>query len=329
MDNKKLLNVIEALLFSTDKPLPANVIAEVVELPVEKIQEAMGELDIKLKESNSSVKLMQIAGGYQLVTYPEYAPYIKKLYKNKLLTRLSKPAMEVLAVIAYKQPITKQEVEAIRGINSDGVYHTLLERKLIKIVGRKDAPGRPLLYGTTKEFLQYLGINSLDDLPKIEEVKAILEKEENAVNWQERIDEAKKQQISLFDEEGRPIQVENEQQKNDDAGKNNMETEEYDEAEGKNNEDDLEKEDEEEDKEEYEDEDENEEEDEEEEWEEDEDEEDEEDEEEEAEEEEDKEDEENEEEEDDEDEWEEDEEDEDEEDDEAEEDDDMSGTKEK
>jgi len=321
MDNKKLLNVIEALLFSTDKPLPANVIAEVVELPVEKIQEAMGELDIKLKESNSSVKLMQIAGGYQLVTYPEYAPYIKKLYKNKLLTRLSKPAMEVLAVIAYKQPITKQEVEAIRGINSDGVYHTLLERKLIKIVGRKDAPGRPLLYGTTKEFLQYLGINSLDDLPKIEEVKAILEKEENAVNWQERIDEAKKQQISLFDEEGRPIQVENEQQKNDDAGKNNMETEKYDEAEGKNNEDDLEKEDEEEDKEEYEDEDENE--DEKEEWEEDE-------------EEEDEEGEWEEEEDDEEDEWEEDEEDEEdeeEEDDEAEEDeeedDDMSGTKEK
>lgn len=220
MDNKKLLNVIEALLFATDKPLPANVIAEVVELPVEKIQEAMGELDVKLKESDSPVKLMQIAGGYQLVTYPEYAPYIKKLYKNKLLTRLSRPAMEVLAVIAYKQPITKQEVEAIRGINSDGVYHTLLERKLIRIVGRKDAPGRPLLYGTTKEFLQYLGINSLDDLPRIEEVKAILEKEEYVENWQARLDEAKKQQISLFDEEGNAIQIKSEQSENNYETKN-------------------------------------------------------------------------------------------------------------
>lgn len=220
MDNKKLLNVIEALLFATDKPLPVNVIAEVVELPVEKIQEAMGELDVKLKENDSPVKLMQIAGGYQLVTYPEYAPYIKKLYKNKLLTRLSRPAMEVLAVIAYKQPITKQEVEAIRGINSDGVYHTLLERKLIRIVGRKDAPGRPLLYGTTKEFLQYLGINSLDDLPRIEEVKAILEKEEYIENWQTRLDEAKKQQISLFDEEGNAIQIKSEQSENNYETKN-------------------------------------------------------------------------------------------------------------
>lgn len=200
MDKEKLANIIEALLFATDKPLPLNVLAEVIEKPVSEIKEGLEKLDSKLKGTEAPIKLEQIAGGYQLVTYPEYAQYIKKLYKNKLLARLSKPALEVLAIIAYKQPVTKQEVELIRGVNSDGVYHTLLERKLIKIVGRKDSPGRPLLYGTTKEFLQYLGINSLDDLPKMEEVKNILEKEEYIENWQQKIDNEQNQQISLFDE---------------------------------------------------------------------------------------------------------------------------------
>lgn len=252
MNKEKLADIIEALLFATDKPLPLNVLAEVIAKPVSEIQQGIATLDARLKENKSPVKLEQIAGGYQLVTYPEYAQYIKKLYKNKLLARLSKPAMEVLAIIAYKQPVTKQEVELIRGVNSDGVYHTLLERKLIRIVGRKDSPGRPLLYGTTREFLQYLGINSLEDLPRLEEVKSILEKEEYVESWQQKIDEAQNQQISLFqDEQGNENQniSENETQdltqKEEGVGEPDEEDEKKEESEEEEDEDEDEDEDEE------------------------------------------------------------------------------------
>lgn len=136
--------IIEALLFASDKPLPVQLLAQVMELPHKEVIAAVEQLTTRLKETDAPVTLKEIAGGYELLTLPDYAPYIKKLYKNKLMSRLTRAALEVLAIVAYKQPITKQEVEIIRGVNSDGVYHTLLERKLIKIAGRKDAPGRPL-----------------------------------------------------------------------------------------------------------------------------------------------------------------------------------------
>jgi len=190
--------IIEALLFATDKPLSAQAIAQILEVPHKEVTEAVDTLIKRLKESDSPVTVKEIAGGYELLTLPEYSAHIKKMYRNRLVARLSKPALEVLAIIAYKQPISKQEVEAIRGVNSDGVYHTLLERKLIKITGRKEAPGRPLLYGTTKEFLQYLGINTLEDLPKIEEIQSILEKDEMVESWEERIEIAKNQTMINF-----------------------------------------------------------------------------------------------------------------------------------
>ncbi len=193
--------IVEALLFATDKPLSVQTIAQILEVPHKEAEEAVETLIRRLKETGSPVTVKEIAGGYELLTLPEYSPHIKKMYKNRLVARLSKPALEVLAIIAYKQPISKQEVEAIRGVNSDGVYHTLLERKLIKITGRKEAPGRPLLYGTTKEFLQYLGINTLDDLPKLEEIQSILEKDEMVENWEERIETAKNQTMINFSNE--------------------------------------------------------------------------------------------------------------------------------
>lgn len=204
-DNEK---VIEALLFTSDKPLAASVLAGVIEAPLKEIKEAVDRININLKERGAPVCVREIAGGYELLTLPEYAPHIKKLYKNRFLARLSRPALEVMAIIAYKQPIAKQEVEMIRGVNSDGVYHTLLERKLIKIAGRKESPGRPLLYGTTRDFLQYLGVNSLEDLPKLEEIKSILERDENIENWEDRVETAKGQTAMAFanmDEEAKAV----------------------------------------------------------------------------------------------------------------------------
>lgn len=205
MAKQDIENIIQALLFTTDKPLPVSVIAGAAEAESKDVDAAVDRINIRLKESNSPIMIKQVAGGYEYLTLPEYAPYIKKLYRNRFLARLSKPAMEVLSIIAYKQPISKQEVELIRGVNSDGVYHTLLERKLVKIAGRKESPGRPLLYGTTREFMQYLGINSLEDLPKLEEIKNILDKEENIENWDDRIEKAKSQTLFDFDGEGKSV----------------------------------------------------------------------------------------------------------------------------
>ena len=198
-------NIIQAILFTTDKPLPVSDIAGAADAGAKDVEAAVDRINIRLKETGSPIMIKQVAGGYEFLTLPEYAPYIKKLYRNRFLTKLSKPAMEVLSIIAYKQPISKQEVELIRGVNSDGVYHTLLERKLVKIAGRKESPGRPLLYGTTREFMQYLGINSLEDLPKLEEIKNILDQEENTENWDDRIEKAKSQTLFNFDEEGKSV----------------------------------------------------------------------------------------------------------------------------
>jgi segregation and condensation protein B len=204
MKQEELDRTIQALLFTSDKPLSGGVIAGVMEVKEKEIAEAVERINSHLHETGSPVSVRQIAGGYEFLTLPEYAPHIKKLYKNRFMTRLSRPSLEVLAIIAYKQPITKQEVESIRGVNSDGVYHTLLERKLVKIAGRKEAPGRPLLYATTKEFMGYLGINSMDDLPKIEEIKSILEKDEFVESWEDRIEVARNQAQFEFDpEEGK------------------------------------------------------------------------------------------------------------------------------
>ncbi len=208
MSKQDTEKVIEALLFTSDKPLAASVLAGVVEAPLKEIKEAVDRINENLKERGAPVCVREIAGGYELLTLPEYAPHIKKLYKNRFLARLSRPALEVMAIIAYKQPIAKQEVEMIRGVNSDGVYHTLLERKLIKIAGRKESPGRPLLYGTTRDFLQYLGVNSLEDLPKLEEIKSILERDENIENWEDRVEAAKGQTAMAFanmDEEAKEL----------------------------------------------------------------------------------------------------------------------------
>ncbi|MDD5738110.1 MAG: SMC-Scp complex subunit ScpB, partial [Candidatus Omnitrophica bacterium] len=133
------------------------------------IKAALAELQTEYETLGRSFKVYEVAGGYQMVTAPEFADYLKKFYRVKSKDKLTKPALETLAIVAYRQPITKADIEDIRGVNVDGVIKTLADRQLIKITGRKDAPGRPILYGTTKEFLDRFGLSSLNELPKLGE----------------------------------------------------------------------------------------------------------------------------------------------------------------
>lgn len=186
MDTSKLDDIILALLFASEEPLPVRKIASVLgEVSVPDVKDALGRLETRTRENTPSIVLEQVAGGYQLSTNPEYANYVAGLYSGRRKHRLSKAAMESLAIVAYKQPITRAEMENIRGVGCGGVITTLMERSLIKIVGKAKVLGAPFLYGTTQEFLEYLGLNSLKDLPTIEELEALLEEEESAREGEE------------------------------------------------------------------------------------------------------------------------------------------------
>jgi segregation and condensation protein B len=164
MDEMEIKNAIECLIFVSSKPITLYQFEKILNIPKQKIINLIDQL-IKDYE-NHGLQIIQVAGGYKICTRPEYARYIKKLTMPHPL-KLSQASLETLAIIAYKQPITRPEIENIRGVNVDGVIETLLEKKLIKISGRKDAPGRPFIYSTTDEFLQRFGLKKLDDLPKM------------------------------------------------------------------------------------------------------------------------------------------------------------------
>lgn len=170
MNNEEIKKVVEAILFVSEKPIPLAEMKTVMEhAQLTEIQQAITELKNEYQGLNRSFEISEVAGGYQLMTRPEYGVWIKKLYKSQFTEKLSGPALETLAIIAYKQPLTRAEMEAIRGVNVDGVIKTLLERDLIRIAGRKDVIGHPILYGTTKRFLEYFGLNSLQALPSLKE----------------------------------------------------------------------------------------------------------------------------------------------------------------
>ncbi|MEK7767297.1 MAG: SMC-Scp complex subunit ScpB [bacterium] len=175
-ESKRLL---EAILFAADKPVPAAQLGSLLSgSPEAAVREALGELGRDYEESGRSFVLKEVGGGFLLLTHPAFEPWVRKLFRQRLTLRLSKSALETVAIIAYRQPVSKMEIETIRGVNADGVLNTLLERKLVKVVGRKEGMGRALLYGTTNEFLIYLGLNDLADLPQLDEMKAILESKE-------------------------------------------------------------------------------------------------------------------------------------------------------
>jgi len=170
MHKDQAKNIIEAMLFVSDKPLFINEIKGVLEdFDASGIKDIISELSNEYRQTGRAFTLKEIAGGFQIVTDPVLSPWLKKLYKTSGADRLSGPSLETLAIIAYKQPATKPEIEAIRGVNVDGVLKTLIEKNLVKIGGRKETVGRPIFYGTTSEFLQYFGLNSLKELPKLEE----------------------------------------------------------------------------------------------------------------------------------------------------------------
>ncbi|MFH1854660.1 MAG: SMC-Scp complex subunit ScpB [Candidatus Omnitrophota bacterium] len=170
MDKTQAKNIIEAMLFVSDKPLFVNEIKSVLEeFDAKGVKDIISELIREYEDTQRAFRLKEIAGGYQIVTGPVFAPWLQKLYKTSGAERLRGASLETLAIIAYKQPVTKPEIEAIRGVNVDGVLKTLIEKNLIRVAGRKETIGRPILYGTTSEFLQYFGLNSLSELPRLEE----------------------------------------------------------------------------------------------------------------------------------------------------------------
>lgn len=167
-------SAIEALLFVSEKPVMVEQLKTVFpELKPAEITDLLKKVQDEYVERNAGMAVVEIAGGWQMLSNSQAAPYIREFYKTRTKEKLSKAGLESLAIIAYKQPVGRAEVEIIRGVNSDGTIAHLLNKGLIEIVGRKEVPGRPFLYGTTKAFLEYFGLKSLEGLPKIEELANI------------------------------------------------------------------------------------------------------------------------------------------------------------
>lgn len=168
-------SVVEAVLFASDEPLTAAEIARADQtLDEDRVESALAALKTAYAESGRAFEIREVAGGVQIATRPEFAPYLERFDTVAKPTRLSGPALEVLAIAAYRQPISRIEIEYVRGVNSSGVIRTLLDRELICMAGRGEGVGRPVLYGTTRRFLQHFGFGSLEDLPRPEELPVVL-----------------------------------------------------------------------------------------------------------------------------------------------------------
>jgi segregation and condensation protein B len=170
MEHRDARNIMEALLFITEQPVPGKAFVDLFDqqFSADEIQAMAQEISAQYEERGSALELREIAGGWQFSSRPEFGPWIRKLFKDRLSYRLSSSAMETLSIIAYKQPITRSEIEEIRGVEVSAVLDTLLERRLVRIAGRKETVGRPLLYGTTPDFLKAFSLKGLDHLPSID-----------------------------------------------------------------------------------------------------------------------------------------------------------------
>ncbi len=166
--------IVEALLFSAQEPLTQSQVELCFEESVP-LDEIIDDINIYYEQEKTPVWVQKVSDGYRLMTREEYEPWIRRLYQNRGNVKLSKSATETLSIVAYKQPITRSEIDAIRGVSS--YLKTLLEKNLIETKGRQEGPGRPLLYGTTFRFLEYFGLNSLQDLPKLKEIEEIMNME--------------------------------------------------------------------------------------------------------------------------------------------------------
>jgi segregation and condensation protein B len=171
-----LKGILEAILFVSGEPLSVDRMLGVIEgVARAELVSALQALQADYAAEGRGLQLVEVAGGFQITTRPDCAPWIKRLERTNEGAKLSRSAMETLALVAYKQPVVRAEIEQVRGVDSTGVLQTLLERRLIRIVGRKDAPGRPIMYGTTKQFLQTFGLKDLSDLPALRDIKELKE----------------------------------------------------------------------------------------------------------------------------------------------------------
>lgn len=179
IDVRELKAILEAILFVSPEPVPVSRLMSILgTVSKAEVVQALDILTHDLDQEGRGIQLVQVAGGYRLVTKQEYGPWLKRMDKAKAAQKLSRSALESLAIIAYKQPLVRSEIEEIRGVETSGVLRTLCERKLVRIVGRKDVPGRPIMYGTTKFFLEHFGLQDLTQLPPLREFKELGESEQ-------------------------------------------------------------------------------------------------------------------------------------------------------
>jgi len=163
---------VEAILFASDVPLSAAKISTAAELPVRDVKLAVASLNERYVSAGSSFQIETVAGGFQMLTLPQYHDVLRRLLRARSDSKLSQAALETLAIVAYRQPIIRADVEAIRGVACGEMLRGLMEKGLVKIVGRAQVLGRPMLYGTTRRFLEVFGLNGLDDLPRVEELRS-------------------------------------------------------------------------------------------------------------------------------------------------------------
>ena len=175
IDAHEAKSILEAVLFAASEPISLKQFAQLLEgISTREVRSLLSELREEYNQTNRSFQLVEIANGFQLSTRPEYHPWIEKLYTRQVRVKLTPSALETLAIVAYKQPVTRAEVEEIRGVNSDSVLNSLIEKRMVRIAGRNPGPGKSLLFATTEEFLQQFGLKDLSDLPSLEEIEQIL-----------------------------------------------------------------------------------------------------------------------------------------------------------
>jgi segregation and condensation protein B len=184
VDNRRA--VVEALLFASSKPLSIDNLFEASEIDKEELKEILAALQEEYSSDSRGFSLEEVANGFQLRSDPRFSTQIGRLFAARSRRRITRSGLESLSIIAYRQPVTKAEVEHIRGVDSGAVLKTLLSLTMIRILGRKEAPGRPILYGTTREFLEYFGLRDIESLPTLEEVTELLEEEEDSFETEKR-----------------------------------------------------------------------------------------------------------------------------------------------
>lgn len=177
--------VVEALLFAADEPLPLARLAEVAGTEPERVGDAIAALNAAYADTGRTFRIHKVAQGYQLYTTAGFADWVRRLYQQQHVQRLSRAALEVLAIVAYNQPITRPEIEKLRTVDCSGPLLTLLERRLIATAGRAHRAGNPFLYRTTREFLRYFGLETIDDLPRLEELGEFLARRETGIETED------------------------------------------------------------------------------------------------------------------------------------------------